>query len=349
MKKIIFSVTFDELTLSTKIVIENGTENVHDISCSLETKSGMSVVFNTKRFQPSNFYTAKVEVTKCGSTHSDVLNPKLIAAGNSAQVGTVDLFDVKSGDSSIMLTTNSVDLLFIDELAVIVNDTYYPVSFDSSVISLSSKCQFNETKQSYCHTLDCPDEVTPDHYCYSTAYLVFNDRGFTLSDSHSCPSLCDDGWEPFTFGSQRRCIKYISGKHGYDIHKTCSNENGIVPIPRSKEENDQFSEIVRKVSKKYNPDPWFWIGIEQYNDCNQVWREAESKKLINFTNWANGHPDNPASTLAVLVAGGTNVWYNQDDTRWHDLACIDKVETNKEVIPDSLGCDLKKLDLGLYD
>ena len=186
-----------------------------------------------------------------------------------------------------------------------------------------------------------------DNYCYNSAYLVFNDGNFTLSDSHACPSLCDDGWEIFTFGSQQRCLKYMYGKYGNEIQKTCSNENGIVPIPRTKEENDQLSEIVRKVSRKNNPTqpPWFWIGIEQYNDCNQVWREAESKKLINFTNWANGHPDNAASTLAVLVAGGTNVWYNQEDTRWHHLACIDKIETNEEVIADSLGCDLKNLTL----
>ena len=124
----------------------------------------MSVFFNTIRFQPANFYTAKVEVTKCSSTQADVLNPKLIAAGNSAQVGSVNLFDVEADDSYIMLSTNSVNLLFIDELAIIVNDTYYPVSFDSSVISFSSKCQFNETKQSYCHTLDCPAEVASGSY-----------------------------------------------------------------------------------------------------------------------------------------------------------------------------------------
>ena len=82
------------------------------------------------------------------------MNPKLIATGNSAQVGTIDLFDLDSDDSYIMLTTNSIDLLLLDELAVILNDTYYPVIFDSSAISFSSKCQFNETKQSYCQTLN---------------------------------------------------------------------------------------------------------------------------------------------------------------------------------------------------
>ena len=94
-----------------------------------------------------------MEVTRCDSTQIGVLNPKLIATGNSAQVGTIDLFDLDSDDSYITLTTNSIDLLLLDKLAIILNDTYYPVNFDSSAISFGSKCQFNETKQSYCQTL----------------------------------------------------------------------------------------------------------------------------------------------------------------------------------------------------
>ena len=185
--------------------------------------------------------------------------------------------------------------------------------------------------------------------CYKTAYLTFKDGGFTLSDSHACPSvenpsLCDEGWEPFTFGSQQRCIKYIGGSHGKDIHETCSNENGTVPIPRTKQENDQLGEVFRKISEE--SDPWTWIGIEQYNDCNQVWRETESKQLINFTNWGTGQPERKDLTLAVLVASvSLNTWANQGLENWHHLACIDKVETNEEVFADSLGCDLKNLTL----
>ena len=138
----------------------------------------MSVFFNTIRFQSFNFYTAKVEVTKCGSTQADVLTPKLIATGNSAQVGTVDLFDVEADDSYIMLSTNSEDTLLIDELAVIVNNTYYPVSFDSSVISFSSKCHFNETTQSYCKRLGCPAEVKPGSYHWNIRKIFYSMTDF---------------------------------------------------------------------------------------------------------------------------------------------------------------------------
>ena len=113
----------------------------------LEPKPGLSIFFNTIQESPVTVYTPDLEVVSCEFEEIGYVKPKSVASGNSVQVGTIDLYDFNSENFFIKLRMNSVESLLADKIAVILNDTEYQVTMDSSVIGFSSQCQFNEIKE----------------------------------------------------------------------------------------------------------------------------------------------------------------------------------------------------------
>ena len=58
----------------------------------------------------------------------------------------------------------------------------------------------------------------------------------------SSPKTCSYGWTEFQVGMEKRCLKYMGKKDADKAESTCKSENARLPLPRSDQENSDYSE-----------------------------------------------------------------------------------------------------------
>merc|ERR1711962_1209850 len=102
--------------------------------------------------------------------------------------------------------------------------------------------------------------------------------------------------------------KFYGKMNRYSAKSTCERDGAILPIPRSKIENDFIANL-----KPYGD---IWLGINHIN--NENFTDPYGKPITYF-NWASGEPNNYyGGEDAVYIVGNTGYHYNEQPTLWND-------------------------------